>query len=203
MKAGGHGGFTCCLCGRLGVHMTLLDSPGHWLGQKLMLDPVRSAVEIQVGEIVAGLPVLGGIVRRPLADSWVNAEVTLALDAGNIETGNPRWNERLRSFRAFDAANHPHIRFQGSILRRETSLQLELHGRLAFKTQVVPLVMDARCLGERAGAHRLLAQCTITAHQSAITCNARAGEGDDGGLERMGIVIHSEWIETSDPVPAA
>ena len=166
-----------------------------------MLDPVRSAVEVRVGGIVAGLPALGGMLRRPSAETWLDAEMTVLLDAGNLETGDPRWNDRLRLLRAFGIANHPHIRLVGIIGSPTTSVHLELRGTMEFKGQVVPLLMEVHCLDERAGARRLLVEGAVTTQERVLLCEVDAA--DDRRLERMDIVIHAEWIETSDPMPAA
>lgn len=184
--------------------MTQFGSPSRWPGsQKLMLDPVRTAVEVRAGAIVAAVPALGGILRRPSADTWLNAEMIVMLDAGNIETGDPRWNERLRSLGVSGNGNPPQIRFVGSVVPAPTNLQLELRGSLEFQRQIIPLAMEVRCRGERAGAFRLPAQGMLTPEADATSCNVCAGEGDVDTPGRMKIVIHAEWIETCDPMPAA
>lgn len=169
---------------------------------KLMLDPVRSAIEVRAHGIVAALPALGGTLRRRSSDTWVSAEMSLLLDPGNIEAGDPESNACLRSTSAFDVANHPHIRFKVRIVRRPASLQLEIHGTMEFKGHEVPLVMDVRCLGEREGARRLLARGVAIPCEGVVACR-REGGREYTGPERVEVVVHSEWIETPDPVSAA
>lgn len=181
----------------------LFNPPGRGYGlRKLMLDPVRSAVELRLGGVVAALPALGGTMRRPSADSWVNAELTIVLDAAGVETGDPLRNEQLRSVDALDAGNHPHMRFTGSIARRSASVMLEMRGLLNFRGRYVPLVLAASCLGARDDAHRFLARGTIAPPQrrGPHPTTDRHGTYSRSNIE---VVVHAEWLETSDPIPAA
>jgi NAD(P)-dependent dehydrogenase (short-subunit alcohol dehydrogenase family) len=76
-------------------------------------------------------------------------------------------------------------------------------GTMEFKGHKVPLLMDVCCMGEREGARRLLARGVVIPREGVVTCGPRDGGREYGGPERVDFVVHSEWIETSDPVPAA
>ena len=179
----------------------LFNPPGRRYGfRKLMLDPVRSAVELRLGGMVAALPALGGTMRRPVSDSWEDAELTIVLDAGGVETGDPRRNEHIRSLDALDVANHPQMRFRGCIARRPASVTLEVRGLLTFRGQYVPVILEADCPDESAGAHRLFARGVLASPQQLVSFQQYAGFDDTSRVE---IVIQSEWLETSDPMPAA
>lgn len=174
-----------------------------WPGShKLMLDTLRSAVEVRAGGFVIAVAVLGGTMRRRSPETWVDAEMTILLDAANIETGDPTWNEDLRSSAMIDTVNHPDIRFHGKITRCPASAQLELHGTLEFKRRPIPLAMEVRCLGERAGA-RLIARGLVVPYSRELAWVPHGGRPEFGSPEGVEVVVHLEWVESADPVPVA
>lgn len=182
----------------------LFNPPGRRYGfRTLMLDPVRSAVELRLGGMVAALPALGGTMRRPVSDSWEDAELTIVLDAGGVETGDARRNEHIRSLDALDVANHPQMRFRGCIARRPASVTLEVRGLLTFRGQYMPVILEADCRDGSTGAHRLLARGMLALPQQLVSFQPYDRARGHNDSSRVEIVIQSEWLETSDPMPAA
>ena len=112
---------------------------GRW-----QLDPQRSSVEFRVGHFW-GLATVEGRFdeyegRLDLTD---DPAIELTIDAANVQTGNRRRDQHLRSAAFFDAENHPRVRFasESVVLQGET---LSVRGRLFARDRSIPLELDAR-----------------------------------------------------------
>jgi polyisoprenoid-binding protein YceI len=78
-----------------------------------VLDPTRSSVEFRVRSIYGLVSVKGGFSRcRGSLDLSAHPAIELAIEAGSLDTGNPKRDEHLRSGDFFDAAAHPRVSFE-------------------------------------------------------------------------------------------
>ena len=169
---------------------------------KLMLDPVRSAVEIVLDDIVAALPVVGGTLTR-LQESWTGAEICLVLDAADVQSGDPDANELLRSGAILNAAHHPQVSFRGHVARPAFDGRFEITGIVTFRDSQLPLTFDAQDLGERAGAHRISASATLRPPPCRSSARATWNPWNLMPPTAVEIVLHAEWLSVQDPMPAA
>ena len=112
---------------------------GRW-----QLDPQRSSVEFRVGHFW-GLGTVKGHFDdyEGRLDLSADPAIELTIDAANVQTGNPKRDQHLRSAEFFDAENHPSVQFVSNsvVLRGDT---LRVRGYLFARDQSIPLELDAR-----------------------------------------------------------
>ena len=108
------------------------------------LDPRRSRVEFRVGHFW-GLGTVKGHFEAYAGRLDLSADpaIELTIDAANLQTGNPKRDEHLRSREFFDAENHPTVQFVSDsvVLQGDT---LSVRGRLFARDRSIPLELDAR-----------------------------------------------------------
>jgi polyisoprenoid-binding protein YceI len=108
------------------------------------LDPRRSSVEFRVGHFW-GLGTVKGHFGdyEGRLDLSADPAIELTIDAANVQTGNPKRDQHLRSADFFDAENHPSVQFVSDsvALRGDT---LSVRGHLFARDQSIPLELDAQ-----------------------------------------------------------
>ena len=112
---------------------------GRW-----QLDPQRSSVEFRARHFW-GLGTVKGHFDdyEGRLDLSADPAIELTIDAANVQTGNPKRDQHLRSAEFFDAENHPSVQFVSNsvVLRGDT---LRVRGYLFARDQSIPLELDAR-----------------------------------------------------------
>jgi polyisoprenoid-binding protein YceI len=179
------------------------SGPARWQPHKYILDPVRSVVEVRIGDIVAAVPVVGGTLTS-LRDSWRGAWICVMVDVADVHAGDPDTNALLRSEKILDAANYPHAVFRGHIapdIAGQWNDDMEISGALSFRGAELPLTFAAQYVGERAGAHRFAARAVLRRPPCRI--GARVNIGNFNGNAAVEVIIHTEWMASEDPLPAA
>ena len=86
--------------------------PDETLVGRWELDPQRSSVEFRVGHFWGLATVKGHFDRyEGRLDLGADPAIELTIDAANVQTGNPKRDQHLRSAEFFDAENHPSVQF--------------------------------------------------------------------------------------------
>jgi polyisoprenoid-binding protein YceI len=124
---------------------TLTNNPldetlvGRW-----QLDPQRSSVEFRARHFW-GLGTVKGHFDdyEGRLDLSADPAIELTIDAANVQTGNPKRDQHLRSAEFFDAENHPSVQFVSDsvVLQGDT---LSVRGYLFARDQSIPLELHAR-----------------------------------------------------------
>jgi polyisoprenoid-binding protein YceI len=116
------------------------------------VDPEKSSVEFAV-KTFWGLSTVRGRFER--FDGWYDAgsdrqSIELTIDAGSLSTQNGKRDTHLRSADFFHIAEHPHVRFTSTRVRKAGEGTLHIQGGLEAAGVVVPLGFDAavRQVGE-------------------------------------------------------
>lgn len=112
---------------------------GRW-----QLDPQRSSVEFRVGHFW-GLGTVKGHFEayEGRLDLSADPAIELTIDAANVQTGNPKRDQHLRSTEFFDAENHPTVQFVSDSVGLQGDT-LSVRGRLFARDLSIPLELDAR-----------------------------------------------------------
>jgi polyisoprenoid-binding protein YceI len=108
------------------------------------LDPQRSSVEFRVGHFW-GLGTVRGHFDdyEGRLDLGADPAIELTIDAANVQTGNPKRDQHLRSTEFFDAGNHPTVQFVSDSVTQQGDT-LSVRGWLFARDQSIPLELDAR-----------------------------------------------------------
>jgi polyisoprenoid-binding protein YceI len=108
------------------------------------LDPDSSRAEFAVKNFW-GLMTVRGHFNSVAGDLSIDPSGTpggeLRVDATTVDTGNARRDKHLRSADFFGAAEHPHVVFTPSAVRRADDSALEMEGRLAIAGHDEPLML--------------------------------------------------------------
>ena len=174
-----------------------------WRPHKFNLDPVRSLLELRIGDIVAAIPVAGGTLTC-LRNTWRGAWMCVMAEVADVDAGDPDTNALLRSENIFDVANYPHAVFRGRIATRvagQWNDDVDISGVLSFRGADLPLTFAAQYDGECAGAHRFAAQAVLRRPPCRI--GARVNIGNLNGKAAVEVILHTEWMASEDPLPAA
>ena len=118
--------------------------PDETLVGRWELDPQRSSVEFRVGHFWGLATVKGHFDRyEGRLDLGADPAIELTIDAANVQTGNPKRDQHLRSAEFFDAENHPSVQFVSDsvVLQGDT---LSVRGYLFARDQSIPLELHAR-----------------------------------------------------------
>jgi polyisoprenoid-binding protein YceI len=112
---------------------------GRW-----QLDPQRSTVEFRVGHFW-GLGTVKGHFEgyQSRLDLSADPAIELTIDAANVQTGNPKRDEHLRSTAFFDAESHPTVQFVSDSVAQQGD-RLSVRGSLFARDRSIPLELDAR-----------------------------------------------------------
>ena len=118
--------------------------PDETLVGSWQLDPQRSSVEFRVGHFWGLGTVKGhfdGYEGR--LDLGADPAIELTIDAANVQTGNPKRDQHLRSTEFFDAGNHPTVQFVSDSVTQQGDT-LSVRGWLFARDQSIALELDAR-----------------------------------------------------------
>ena len=113
--------------------------------RRWVLDPARSTVEFRVKHLW-GLATVEGHFSRFDGSYTVGPdrrEVELIVDAGSLDTGNPRRDEHLRSNAFFDVERSPQVRFTAGDVTGAGNGTLRVRGELEAAGRKVPLAFEA------------------------------------------------------------
>jgi polyisoprenoid-binding protein YceI len=120
-------------------HRTDETLVGRW-----QLDPQRSSVEFRVGHFWGLATVKGHFDHYDgRLDLSADPAIELTIGAANVQTGNPKRDQHLRSAEFFDAENHPSVQFVSDsvVLQGDT---LSVRGYLFARDQSIPLELAAQ-----------------------------------------------------------
>jgi polyisoprenoid-binding protein YceI len=128
-----------------------------------------------------------------------SASVDVTIEAGSIDTREPKRDEHLRSADFFDVANHPELRFRSTKIEQKSLTEFTLHGDLTIRGTTRPVALQVESLGQakdpwgntKAG---FSARTTINRKDFGLTWNQ--------ALETGGVLV-GEKIEIELDVQAA
>jgi len=140
-------------------------------GTRWQLDPARSSASFRV-PFMWGLSSVSGRFEDLAGSLEVDDEghwqIVLAVDAGGVDTGNPRRDKHLRSATFFDVERHPAVRFRSRGVT-ERGDRLEVDGELEAAGQSVPLHVEVTVRGDGDGELELDAVATVDQRQLGMT----------------------------------
>jgi len=170
-----------------------------------VLDCGRSTVELVFDGMTATLIPVAGMLSRP-SGSWAGASLSVVLDATRVRRGDDRADARLRAGSGLDADRHPHIRWQGHIVRPALDGTFELSGLLTFRGTHQPLILEGAEVDGGERVQRLTARARLAPPPCRVDRSRASAAWDILGPPAVEIVAHLEWVpvtETDDPLPAA
>lgn len=114
--------------------------------QRWVAEPARSTIEFRVRNFWGLSTVVGRFSRFDGSFTFGpdGRAVELIVDAGSLESGNPRRDEHLRSDAFFDAEQHPHVRFTADDVTDAGNGTLRVRGELEAAGRKVPLSLEAQ-----------------------------------------------------------
>jgi polyisoprenoid-binding protein YceI len=167
------------------------EIPG-WVAGTWAIDPVHSDVSFTARHMVVSrvrghFGSFSGTITT--GDTLLDAQVEAAIDVASVSTNNEMRDNHLRTGDFFDAANHPHILFRSTGVRRDGEALL-LDGELTLRGVTKPVVLDVdfggitpdRDGGTRAG---LTATTKINRQDFGVSWNAAL----EGGGVTLGDTI--------------
>ena len=111
------------------------------------IDPSHSVIEFAVKHMMFATvkgrftTFEGEIITT--SEDPTEGEVNIVIDAGSIDTRDPKRDEHLRSNDFFGAGDHPQIVFRGTRVEHVPGPTFLVHGELTMKGVTRPVTLDA------------------------------------------------------------
>jgi polyisoprenoid-binding protein YceI len=114
------------------------------------IDPAHSAVGFSIRHLFSKVPgrftKFEGKITLDRED-WSKSTVQVSVDAGSIDTNEPKRDQHLRSDAFFDVARHPKITFQSAAVKQVAPNKLQVNGNLTIRGTTKPVTLDVDVLG--------------------------------------------------------
>jgi polyisoprenoid-binding protein YceI len=175
-----------------------------------VLDPAHTYVGFQVRHIVSHVPgkfdsFSGSVTFDP--KNLATMQVAADIDAGSIDTANPKRDTHLKSADFFDVANNPKITFKSTSVKPVDATHADLTGDLMMRGVTKPVTLHVELLGvmngktsSRAGFE---AHGTVNRQDFGINWNRALDNGSFLLSDDVDLVIQVEAMYPPPPAPPA